>query len=151
MRDLQGVDLRCAGSEAPNVIRSAIVLLLTLIALPVSACASPPPPVVVNPRPLGAGELWVPVANWFKPGVGTLLCAGGGFIGDYRLHGSPTDARVVWMTDPHGLRQEVAWPVGYSARFRPELELLNETSRVVGREDRSSSADARPSIEGCGP
>ena len=76
----------------------------------------------------------MPIANWTLPDGGQLLCAGGGFVGDYRLHGSASDPRIVWMTDPHGTREEVAWPVGYSARFRPSLELLDEHGDLVGRE-----------------
>lgn len=98
-----------------------------------AACTSAPP-AATPPRALGAGEQWVPVANWYVPGVGTILCAGVGFIGEYRLHGSFADSRLVWMTDPHGSRIELAWPNGYSARFSPKLELLDERSRLVGGE-----------------
>jgi hypothetical protein len=33
-----------------------------------------------------------------------------------------------------GQRLELAWPLGYSARFTPRLELLDENGDVVGRE-----------------
>jgi hypothetical protein len=33
-----------------------------------------------------------------------------------------------------GQRYEVEWPVGYSARFTPSLEVLNENGVVVGHE-----------------
>jgi hypothetical protein len=86
-------------------------------------------------RTLGPGEQWVPVAVWVdSSGQAEPLCAGGGFIGDIRLHGSASDPRLVWMTWPEKGRIELAWPVGYSARFTPQLELLDDAGRVVGRE-----------------
>jgi hypothetical protein len=86
-------------------------------------------------RTLGPGEQWVPVAVWFdSSGRAEQLCAGGGFIGNIRLHGSATDPRLVWMTWPDNGRIELAWPVGYSARFTPQLELLDDSGHVVGRE-----------------
>ena len=57
-----------------------------------------------------------------------------GFDGEFRLHGAPQDANIVWMTFPNGSRHELAWPVGYSARFTPVLELLDGGGQVVGRE-----------------
>jgi len=63
---------------------------------------------------------------------------GGGCLGtgtDAVLHGSPSDPRVTWATIPRtGVRVDVVWPVGYSARFVPALELLDEQGHVVGRE-----------------
>ena len=85
-------------------------------------------------RTLGPGERWVPIANWTTLGGQQVLCAGGGFHGVIRLRGSPEDARLVWMVDADGTRTELAWPVGYSARFTPELELLDNSGRVVARQ-----------------
>jgi hypothetical protein len=54
---------------------------------------------------------------------------------DAVLHGSPTDPRITWATDRSvNARIELLWPIGYSARFNPSLELLDEQGRVVGRE-----------------
>ena len=107
--------------------------LATLIVL-VAACALSVTPLRPPPRALGPGEAWVPVELWEPINGVPVACAGVGFEGEYRLHGSPTDQRLVWMTFPDGNRREVAWPLGYSARFTPDLELLDETGKVAGRE-----------------
>jgi hypothetical protein len=73
-------------------------------------------------------ERWEPVN-----GV-PVACGGVGYEGEFRLHGSSTDDRYVWMTFPDGSRHELAWPLGYSARFTPALELLDEDGKVVARE-----------------
>lgn len=115
--------------------RRCVVVQWLLLAVVVpfgSACGSD-----VGPTPAGSlnpGEVWVPVADWRGPDGQPLLCAGGGLVGDYRLHGSPRDARVVWMIEPNGNRTELAWPVGYRARFSPNLELVSDGGTVVGRE-----------------
>jgi len=50
------------------------------------------------------------------------------------LLGSRTDPRVAWMQDlGHPGRAELVWPVGYHARFTPQLEIRDEHDRVVGR------------------
>lgn len=85
-------------------------------------------------RPLGPGERWLPIARWDLPGGRTLLCSGGGTIGDFRLHGSPIDARLAWMVWPDGHRTELAFAAGWSARFMPDLEVLDAGGRVVARE-----------------
>ncbi len=38
------------------------------------------------------------------------------------------------MTGPDGARTELGWPLGYSVRFEPDLELLDERGRVVASE-----------------
>lgn len=86
------------------------------------------------PRELGPGEAWVPIELWEPINGVPVGCGGVGYEGEYRLHGSATDPRLVWMTFPDGVRHELAWPLGYSARFTPGLELLDETGRVVARE-----------------
>jgi len=68
----------------------------------------------------------------------SLFWRGGCTIGvgrDATLHGSPTDSRVTWATDNGlGMRIEILWPVGYSARFDPNVEVLDASGNVVGRE-----------------
>lgn len=103
------------------------------LALALAACTTQPAPT--PQRALGPGEQWVPVARWVdSSGRAEPLCAGGGFVGEIRLRGSANDPRLVWMTWPDIGRIELAWPIGYSARFTPELELLDDSGRVVGRE-----------------
>jgi hypothetical protein len=51
-----------------------------------------------------------------------------------RLRGSPIDPRLVWMVWPDGHRTELGWPVSYSARFTPQLELLDGNGHVIARD-----------------
>lgn len=102
---------------------------LLVIAVSLAACGAKPAPT--PSRALGAGERWLPVVNW---GGGNTLCAGAGFVGVFRLHGAADDPRLAWMIRPDGTRGELAWPVGFSARFSPTLEVLDERGRVVASE-----------------
>jgi hypothetical protein len=108
-------------------VRVIVVTALLLVA----ACAAATPT-----RPLGPGEQWVPVANWKAGPFGPeLLCAGTGWVPPGALHGSANDPRLVWVTRGAGTRRlEVGWPLGYSARFTPQLELLDAAGSVVGHE-----------------
>ena len=96
--------------------------------------ATTDPAPVQSVRPLGPSERWLPVARWELPDGRTLLCAGGGTIGDFQIHGWPTDPRLVWMTWPDGHRSELAFDPGWSARFTPDLEVMDPTDQVVARE-----------------
>jgi hypothetical protein len=49
------------------------------------------------------------------------------------LAGDPTDPAVAWVVSATGQRVEVLWPVGYSARFAPELELIGPINQVIAR------------------
>jgi hypothetical protein len=75
------------------------------------------------------GERWLPVANFGSDG----LCGGAGYVGEFRLHGAADDPRQAWMIGPDG-RRELAWPVGFSARFTPMLQVLDERGRLVASE-----------------
>lgn len=88
-------------------------------------------PAAIPTRTLGPGEQWVPVAPNRDIGGVPLLCGGTGWGGGHFLTGSPNDPRLVWMM---GGRAELEWAVGYSARFTPQLELLDQKGVVVGRE-----------------
>lgn len=83
---------------------------------------------------LSACELLAPS----RPLPGNPAWLGGCSIGVGRkavLHGSAFDPRVTWATDrAGGFRLELLWPVGYQARFSPNLELLDEQGAVVARE-----------------
>jgi hypothetical protein len=103
-----------------------------IAALLVAACGVlGPTPVPSAPRPLGPGEIWLPVIDVHD---GHAVCAGGGTIGDFRLHGSATDPRLVWMTEPDGRERSLVWPLGTSARFVPGLEVLDPRGTVIARE-----------------
>jgi hypothetical protein len=109
------------------VIRRSISGVLLLVAL--AACGSPALSSVPI-RALGPGERWLPVADW----GGNMLCAGGGYVGDFRLHGSPDDPRLAWMNWGDGSRRELGWLPGTSARFTPNLEVIGADGQVIARE-----------------
>jgi hypothetical protein len=104
-------------------------LWIALLMLCAVGCSLPEPSASPS-RALGPGEQWLPVAYWGQ----SFLCAGGGFVGDFRLHGSPDDPRLAWMTWPDGSRRELGWDPGTSARFNPSLEVLGPDGAVVARE-----------------
>ena len=91
------------------------------------------PPQATATRTLGHGEQWVPVALDREIGGVPVACAGTGWVGGHVLTGSPNDRLLVWMM-VNGQRQELEWPVGYSARFTPQLELLDQYGNVVAGE-----------------
>jgi hypothetical protein len=69
------------------------------------------------------------------PTVGTAdgWCREIGFDGV--LRGNPADPRVAWgeketPVNHLVLRTELVWPPGYTARFTPELEILDASQRV---------------------
>jgi hypothetical protein len=54
---------------------------------------------------------------------------------DVVIHDSASDPRLTWVTAPgRDRRFEIVWPMGYSARFVPSLEVLDATGAVVARE-----------------
>lgn len=60
-------------------------------------------------------------------------CRGIGYGG--KLRGDPADPRVAWgesetRTNALIIRQELVWPIGYTARFSPELEVLDASGSV---------------------
>ena len=58
-------------------------------------------------------------------------CAGVGT--EATLAGSPTDPRLAWMVDSHGRRHEIVWQRGFTARFDPDLAVLDASGKVVYR------------------
>lgn len=79
---------------------------------------------VVATRPMSTSSL---------PGLPSDFqgCAGVGL--DAFLAGSPTDPRLTWLVDIGGRRLEILWPRRFTARFDPELAVLDATGRVVHR------------------
>ncbi len=49
------------------------------------------------------------------------------------LAGSSTDPRVAWLVLSNGARSDIVWPPGYSARFDPDLAVLDASGKVVYR------------------
>ena len=110
----------CSAESRRRATGIAVLLVVVL-----AGCGSGAP----STRLLGPGERWLPVADWSG-----RFCAGGGFIGDYRLHGSPDDPRGAWMTFEDGSRKELAWSAGTSARFVPELQVIGPDGKVIAEE-----------------
>lgn len=48
--------------------------------------------------------------------------------------GSPYDQRYAWLVSDNGFRVELVWPIGYRARFVPELEVLDQSGGVEWRQ-----------------
>lgn len=92
-----------------------------LLAIAAAACGAEP---VITPS---AGPALPFDPRWTGDG-----CRGVG--ADVVIHGSPIDANVSWVTSFNGFRTEIIWPLGYSARFVPNLEILDQTGKVVARE-----------------
>lgn len=122
-----------SSSRIGNLYRGVFAVLgrvpIVLLMVGVVGCGSPDPSDGPT-RSLGPGEQWLPVADLGPNG----LCAGGGFIGEFRLHGSPDDVRIAWMTFPDGSRRELGWPAGTRARFTPNLEVVGPAGQVIARE-----------------
>ena len=75
---------------------------------------------------LAIGPLPLPVTEFSND------CRGVGL--DATLTGSPNDARLTWLVTDREGRIELVWPRGYTARFAPKLEVINESGLVVFRE-----------------
>lgn len=60
-----------------------------------------------------------------------IPCAGVG--NDGMLAGSPTDPRVAWLVGSNGARSEIVWPRGFTARFDPDLAVVDASGKVVYR------------------
>jgi photosystem II stability/assembly factor-like uncharacterized protein len=58
-------------------------------------------------------------------------CRGVGL--DAMLAGDPTDPHVAWLIDANGRRREVVWPPGLTARFDPELQVVDRSGAIVLR------------------
>jgi hypothetical protein len=69
--------------------------------------------------------------NPVLPTVQAAGCRGVG-LSNVTLAGDPKDSRVAWVVQ-NGKRRDVVFPNGYSARFSPDLEILDESGHVVAR------------------
>ena len=101
--------------------RHAMLVAVSVLAVGCSAVEAPllPPSAAlptVGPPPAGAAEA-CPAA----------LLAGA------RLHGDQSQTPPVWVVTPDGKPVSVVWHRRFSARFAPQVELLEE-GRVVARE-----------------
>lgn len=150
--------MRVLSHPVPRPRRAAIMLALAAVAVllagcmagstaapgstggPTSSAAPPtqppttqPPSTTANPEPtevevsLRTFEVWrtqdgVPVgcdAIGIGPVVGTL-------------EGDPEESTdPVWLAGPSGQRLSIVWPEGFTARFTPSVELLDERGTLV--------------------
>jgi hypothetical protein len=54
---------------------------------------------------------------------------------DATIHGSAADPRLAWAIDTgSSARVELVWPLGYTARFTPDLAILDRDGQVVAHE-----------------
>ena len=88
-------------------------LLVGTVALLLGACGATPAPTL--------------------PTLPTDVQACAGVGNDGTLAGSPTDPRVAWLAEPQGGRVEIVWPHGYTARFDPDLAVVDASGKVVYR------------------
>jgi len=92
---------------------------------PIPATASPTAPQIETAPPPSA-----PIRTFDTSGP--FACAGIGLIGA-TLQGDPHDPRVAWIAvKVHGTRG-VIFPKGFTARFTPNLEILDATGQVKFR------------------
>ena len=91
------------------------VHLVWTIAFLLAACRATPPPSVPT----------LPGVTEDSP------CAGVGT--EATLVGSRTDPRLAWLVDFQGGRHEAVWPRGFTARFDPNLAVLDASGKVVYR------------------
>lgn len=99
-------------------------VLVLVGALLLAGCES----VTSAPSPLPSGLYAVPTIDTGKFDA----CAGVG-LADARLTGSPEDPRVAWLTGKYG-RKDVVFPAAFTARFTPDLEILDAGGKVVARD-----------------
>jgi hypothetical protein len=103
---------------------------LVIAAALFAACGSPAP--TASPRGPAAVTLALPTLPGGVSGT-PAACAGIGL--ESVLHGDPADPRVAWL-EPFagaGPRLDLVWPAGYSARFAPDLEVLDERGNIAIR------------------
>ena len=92
----------------------------------IAGCGVLPAPYVPQPT--------LPTVAAEPPGETPAAWAGVGLAAV--LQGAAWDPSLAWLEHlDGGGRQEVIWPAGYSARFVPQLEILDATGRVVMRQD----------------
>ena len=79
--------------------------------------------VIARLDPAGTIAMDLPtVSAW------TGSCRGIGL--DAWLTGDPSDPRVAWLADDRGIRVDIVWPPGYTARFTPALEVVTSEGFV---------------------
>ncbi len=106
-----------------------------VVAMIVAACASPSPSAPVSTSaspallsPSAPPAVLMPTARvWLSD-----ACIGVGLVGA-TLNGDPTDPRIAWLDLEGEGRREIVFPPGYTVRFTPTLEVLDDAGQVVAR------------------
>jgi hypothetical protein len=97
------------------------------------ATSAPPSIRVTAPSPAASDSALRTVDVTAAPSGAVAACAGVGLVGA-TLRGDPHDPRVVWLDlGPNGTRGLV-FPLGFTARFAPRLEVLDTSGQVRFRE-----------------
>jgi hypothetical protein len=112
-------------------LMTALRTLVATVGLSVAVvgCAAEPEPSVPDP----ITRIPLPVVQWSIYGM-PAACAGVGFHNGRMLHGSPSGPFTTWIEAQPGKPEQVVWPVGYSAIFTPQLQVLDAVGRVVAVE-----------------
>jgi hypothetical protein len=123
-------------------------LAALLLSVALTACASPAPtpsPTSTSTSsPSPAATLLLPtVAQWDG------ACRGIGL--DATLAGDPSDPRIAWLTASGGQRIDITWPPGYTARFAPDLVVLDASGTIVFREGSTVSGGCTTGPDAKGP
>ena len=109
-----------------RVARDARVRWLFAFVVLASACRAP------NVDVMPAAGTPLPTLMVASQGPDVLVvCDKGLFSG--RLTGDERDSRLVWLTSPTGDRLDVDWPIGFSVRFHPQMEVIAPDGVVVGK------------------
>ncbi len=106
-----------------------MLLVAGLVSALAAGCAAP------RVYPLPSGALAIPTdPNLVSGSELGILCTANAVIPDVEgyLQGDPADAAwPVWIEAADGHRQYITWPAGFSARFTPGAELLDEQGILV--------------------
>ena len=76
-------------------------------------------------------------------------CRGVGL--EAHITGNPSDPRLVWLVGLQGDRTDVIWPPGYTARFTPRVEVLDQEGAVVYRDGDAVSGGCVTGPDAQGP
>lgn len=109
--------------------------VVAFVAMIVAACASPSPSAPVSPSALPAHVPPSAPPVVLLPTTRVWLsdaCIGVGLV-DATLSGDPADSPIAWLDLEGGGRREIVFPPGYTVRFTPTLEVVDDGGQVVAR------------------
>jgi hypothetical protein len=103
---------------------------------------------------LGIGLVLVTAACNVAPRLPTIDSFNGNCRGvglSAHVTGDASDPRVAWVVQDNGGRRDVIWPPGYTARFTPKLEILDENGIVRLRDGDAVDGGCVTGPDGHGP